>query len=210
MNHPTPFTRPSSSQAARTSGAARARASGAARVLAVLACVIAGSGGYACSFAPSDARIGVDAPSYAAFTDGSMTLTSTADFLEHRCGSLDCHGSPQRNFQIWGCNGQRIVMDGGPFMPGCRASGGLNTTQAEYSSTFRSLVALEPTVMSEVVQHGGQNPDALTFVRKARGEESHKGGMLVTPGDPQDVCMTAWLTGTSNVPACATAIMDFP
>jgi hypothetical protein len=167
---------------------------------------------FGCSFAPSDARIGVDAPSIQQFMadDGTMPLTSAADFLDHRCGSLDCHGNPQRNFQIWGCNGQRLLASP-PIYPGCRASGGTNTTLAEYDSSFRSLVGLEPAVMSDVVQAGSNgNPDLLTFVRKARGEESHKGGVLVTPGDDQDLCMTAWITGPSNTEACARAIATTP
>jgi hypothetical protein len=171
-----------------------------------------------CTFAPSNARIGIDAPSFEQFTanDGTMPLTSAADFFDHRCGSLDCHGNPQRNLQFWGCDGQRLPVDAGPGVdaavyPGCRASGGVNTTPAEYEASYRSLVGLEPTVMSAVVQAGPKgNPDLLTFVRKARGEESHKGGMLVTPGDDQDICMTAWLTGPSNTAACASAIATTP
>jgi hypothetical protein len=172
---------------------------------------------YACSIAPSDARIGIDAPSYDQFVADSdaAPLTSAADFFDHRCGSLDCHGNPQRNLQFWGCMGQRLPVDAGPdgtpIVPGCRSSGGVNTTSAEYEASYRSLVGLEPEVMSEVVAAGANgNPDLLTFVRKARGEESHKGGTLVTPGDTQDLCMTAWLTGPSNTAACANAIATTP
>jgi hypothetical protein len=166
-----------------------------------------------CSFAPSDARIGVDAPSFQQFTadDGTMPLTSVADFLDHRCGSLDCHGNPGRNFQLWGCDGERLAVDGAALFPGCRSSGGMNTTTDEYEASFRSLVGLEPTVMSTVVADGKDgNPDLLTYVRKARGEESHKGGMLVTPGDPGDLCITSWLIGPSDTAACATAISTTP
>jgi hypothetical protein len=170
--------------------------------------------GASCSFAPSDARIGIDAPSFGQFIldDGAMKLTSAADFFDHRCGSLDCHGNPQRNLQFWGCFGQRLRVDGGPQLyPGCASSGGVDTTIEEYEASYRSLVGLEPAVMSEVVQAGPKgNPDLLTFVRKARGEEDHKGGTLVTPGDSQDLCMTAWLTGPSNTAACANAIATTP
>jgi len=182
---------------------------------ALSSCLVAGLAAVvvnACSFAPSDARIGVDAPSYSQFTadDGTMQLTSAADFLDHRCGSLDCHGNSQRNLQFWGCNGQRLPASP-PNYPGCRSSGGVNTTDPEYESSFRSLVGLEPAVMSSIVQAGAQgNPDLLTFVRKARGEESHKGGVLVTPGDDQDLCMTAWIIGPSNTAACARAIATTP
>jgi hypothetical protein len=167
----------------------------------------------ACSFAPSDARIGVDEPSFQQFTldDGTQQLTSVADFMDHRCGTLDCHGNPQRNLVMWGCMGQRLPTDGEAIYPGCRSSGGTNTTLAEYEASYRSLVGLEPTVMSEVVSAGRNgNPDLLTYVRKARGEESHKGGTLVTPGDDGDLCLTAWLVGPSNTAACASATASTP
>jgi hypothetical protein len=140
---------------------------------------------------PSDARIGVDAPDYTIFPPA-------ADLLAYRCGSLDCHGSPQRNFVIWSCYGLRLDQDAAP---GCRNMGGTNTTPDEYAATFRSLVGLEPAVMSEVVQSHGQNPDLLTFVRKARGEESHKGGTLFVPGDNQDTCIADWLQDSSDTKA---------
>jgi hypothetical protein len=173
----------------------------------------------ACSFPPSDARIGIDAPSFQQFTASAPTLpgqspASVGDFLDHRCGSLDCHGNPQRNLQFWGCDGQRLPVEGGIAAqnhPGCLISGGVNTTGPEYYASYRSLVALEPAVMSEVVKAGAKgNPDLLTFVRKARGEEAHTGGTLVMPGDVGDLCMTAWLTGPSNTAACASAIASTP
>jgi hypothetical protein len=65
--------------------------------------------------------------------------------------------------------------------------------------------------MSEVVSAGPNgNPELLTFVRKARGEESHKGGMLVAPGDLGDLCITSWLLGPSDTKACAEAIALTP
>lgn len=169
-----------------------------------------------CTFAPSNARIGIDAPSFEAFTADDMNtpLTSVADYMDHRCGSLDCHGSPVRNLQFWGCEGQRLPLSGGLAAqnhPGCQSTGGVNTTLAEYQASYRSLVGLEPAVMSAVVKAGANgNPDLLTYVRKARGEEDHKGGMLVTPGDDGDLCITEWLIGPPNTAACAAAIASTP
>jgi hypothetical protein len=150
----------------------------------------------ACS-APSNARIGIVEPDPAQFPPVS-------NYLDHRCGSLDCHGSPQRNLVLWGCEGLRLdPMD----IPGCRSQGGKkDTTPAEYDATFRSLVGLEPTVMTQVIQGGGKNPELLTFVRKGRGEENHKGGILIIPGDEQDVCITSWLAGATNTDACKQAL----
>jgi hypothetical protein len=60
--------------------------------------------------------------------------------------------------------------------------------------------------MSSVVAAGGANPERLTFVRKARGTESHKGGAVVVPGDARDVCITSWLRGAADADACTAAL----
>jgi hypothetical protein len=56
--------------------------------------------------------------------------------------------------------------------------------------------------MSDVVKSGGANPERLTFYRKARGLEEHKGGTIVQAGDPQDTCITSWLASHVDVAAC--------
>jgi|HubBroStandDraft_2_1064218.scaffolds.fasta_scaffold20373_2 hypothetical protein len=156
-----------------------------------------------CSSVPSNATIGIDAP-----PDSVTEFGPVGDYLDHRCGTLDCHGSSTRNLQIWGCEGMRLASTD---IPECsRALGGKATTPEEYEATYRSLVGLEPTVMSEVVSGHGQDPDLLTFVRKARGLEAHKGGVLITPGDPQDVCITSWLAGQTNVTACTPNAISYP
>jgi len=101
------------------------------------------------------------------------------------------------------------------LFPGCRNSGGTNTTEAELDATYRSLVSLEPTVMSEVVQAAAANPPVLepqllTFIRKARGWDAHKGGMIWSPGDPSDDCATSWLAGMTNATDCAAALANTP
>jgi hypothetical protein len=154
----------------------------------------------ACSSIDDNARIGVDAPDETQFPPVS-------DLLDHRCGSLDCHGQTSRNLQIFGCEGMRLDPND---VPGCRNAGGKNTTQAEYDATYRSLVGLEPAVMSQVVAGGGAHPELLTFVRKARGWEAHKGGGLMFPGDEQDDCITSWLAGKTNVDDCTKSLTDYP
>jgi hypothetical protein len=158
-----------------------------------------------CSQAPSDDRIGILAP-----TSAEKAFGSVANLLEHRCGSLDCHGQPTRNLRIYGCEGMRLSP--GDVSICNRTKGGRQTTPDEHQATYRSLVGLEPTVMSEVVANQGRDPELLTFVRKARGTESHKGGMLFTPGDDQDNCVTSWLAGRTNLTACGNAlkIPSFP
>ena len=155
----------------------------------------------ACGEAPGDSRVGIVAPSGSEAAFGPV-----ADFLDSRCGSLDCHGQASRNLRVWGCVGMRLSNTDVSICS--RAKGGRATSPEEHQATYRSLVGLEPTVMSAVVLDQGRDPELLTFVRKARGLEAHKGGTLVVPGDDQDVCMTSWLTGQTNLTACNGAFAD--
>jgi hypothetical protein len=149
-----------------------------------------------CASVSSNTRIGVDAPS-----SSEQDFGPVANFLDHRCGSLDCHGAIGRNLRIWGCEGMRL--DPKDISQCARNLGGSGTTPEEHLATYRSLVGLEPAVMSNVIAGHGQNPELLTFIRKARGDEAHKGGTLVVPGDPQDGCITSWLVGQTNAALCA-------
>ncbi len=159
----------------------------------------------ACQLAPANERTGIDAPNLVEFETFGV-----GDYLDHRCGSLDCHGQSTRNLTMWGCFGLRLDPDETGLAPGCRASGGVNTQTNEYEASYRSLVGLEPAVMSAVVAGGGAHPELLTFIRKARGWDAHKGGALVTPGDDQDTCMTSWLAGATDSAACQRATTETP
>ncbi len=179
------------------------------RVLLAAAVALAAIGTVSsCASVPSDARIGVDAPS-----GSEQDFRPVAKFLNHRCGTLDCHGQTGRNLRIWGCEGMRLNPNDIPqcsrslvgVLPNGQVVSGKDTTPAEDQATYRSLVGLEPAVMTAVVQGGGAHPELLTFVRKARGIETHKGGALVTPGDFQDNCITSWLQGHTDATACGNA-----
>ena len=152
----------------------------------------------ACSAAPADERTGIIAP------DGSEPVFGpVADYLAQRCGTGDCHGNENRPFRVWSCKGLRLLST--DVVECTRSRGGRKTSPAEHAATYRSLVTLEPAVMTEVVAGRGAEPELLTFYRKARGIESHKGGQLVVAGDPQDVCITSWLAGATNTSACTDA-----
>jgi hypothetical protein len=158
----------------------------------------------------TNTRIGVEAPP---FTDQSFG--PLGNYLDHRCGTLDCHGQPGRNLRIWGCEGMRL--DAG-MIPVCNKTvpGGGPTTVAEHQATYRSLVGLEPQVMTEVyagcygqLAEAGVadypppsmcHPELLTFVQKARGAEAHKGGQLicVTPPCPPGVPNPNYPLQTAN------------
>ena len=122
-------------------------------------------------------------------------------FIDHRCGSLDCHGTRYRNLRMWGSDGMRLAYGDVP--------GGAPTTTDETNATYLSIVQLEPEVMSAVVADHGANPERLTLVRKARGTEAHAGGAIVTPGDARDRCILSWLAGAADVLACRTALAMF-
>jgi hypothetical protein len=149
----------------------------------------------ACNVPSGTALVSVEAGSTVASASASENgpeWQPVANYLDHRCGSLDCHGDTQRNLIIYGCHGLRL--DGGE--PGCPPPRAPQATPAEYAATYASLVGLEPEVMNEVIANHGADPDSLTFIRKARGEEAHKGGTLIDAGDVQDQCITMWLSGS--------------
>ncbi|MCC6904141.1 MAG: hypothetical protein IT377_34555 [Polyangiaceae bacterium] len=123
-----------------------------------------------------------------------------ADMLHSHCGSLDCHGQRGRNLRVYGINGLRI---GG-------VSGTGPTTPDEYEATYRSVVVLEPEKLSRVVAEGGRGPERLTLVRKARGAEEHKGGTMAPLGSEADRCLTSWIAGALDGPACAAAAEMWP
>jgi hypothetical protein len=148
--------------------------------------------GLACAPAPDpNARVPLVAPTLGSFEPVS-------DLLDHRCGSLDCHGTVGRNLRILGHEGLRLDPADLP--------GGSPTTTAELAANYDSVVSLEPEIMSAVVADGGAHPERLTLVRKARGTESHKGGALIVVGDAQDRCLTSWLAGALAQGACVTAL----
>ncbi len=148
--------------------------------------------GFACAASPdSNARVPIVAPDLGSFQPVSA-------FLEHRCGSLDCHGQVGRNLRVLGHEGLRLDPNDVP--------GGSPTTAAEIEANYGSVASLEPEVMAAVVGDGGAHPERLTLVRKGRGTEHHKGGALVVVGDVQDRCLTSWLAGTTDGAACAAAL----
>jgi len=146
-----------------------------------------------CSIPPSDAQYTPQAlPDQGSFPP-------VAQLLVVRCGSLDCHGTPARNLRLYGSAGLRWTSSDRPFVPLC-------DTQDEVAQDYESVVDLEPETMSQVVASGGMEPERLTFVRKARGTESHKGGAVIARGDPRDVCITTWLQGNSDAASCTAAL----
>jgi hypothetical protein len=164
----------------------------AARFLLLTSLAIAAAA-VACSSPSPDQRFVATVPDRASFP-------AVAQLYVHRCGSLDCHGTPYRNLRIYGNEGLRLDPQDRPLSP-------MDTTPREIDEDYASVVGLEPEVLSQVVSQGGASPERLTLVRKPLGLESHKGGQLFQPGDNQDVCVRSWLAGSANATACAQALM---
>lgn len=118
--------------------------------------------------------------------------------FERRCGTLDCHGQPQRPFRVYGRLGLR--KDEG--LGGGDVSGGMvETTEAEMLANRVSACGLEPERMANVIA-GALPVTELTLVRKPRLLESHKGGE-VTPKDSDGYrCLTSWIAGAVDHAAC--------
>jgi hypothetical protein len=119
-----------------------------------------------------------------------------APVLVRRCGSIDCHGSTYRNMRTYGYGGLRLGPQDTPESPD-------HVTADEAQATYDSVVGLEPEVMRAVVQAGGAGVERLTFVRKGRGDEDHKGNKRFTPD--ADLCVTSWLANHVDVAACRRA-----
>ncbi len=129
---------------------------------------------------------------------GGPAFRPVAQVVLDRCGSLDCHGSKYRNMRLFGFGSSRWPPDHLPDAP--------DTTQEEVDRVYEAIVALEPDLIRTVVAEGGREPERLTFVRKARGAEAHKGGQRVVVGDPADVCITSWLQGAIDEERCRSAV----
>jgi len=130
------------------------------------------------------------------------TFPPVSDLLDRRCGTLDCHGITFRNLRLYGHEGLRLADAGDASRPSSQP----NTTSEEYDANFASLVGLEPELMAAVVQAKGAQPERLTFIRKARGTEDHKGRALWAEGDVADKCVTSWLAGATDSASCESAL----
>lgn len=126
-------------------------------------------------------------------TPDAQSFPVVADALQPSCGTLDCHGQIGRNLRLFGGRGLRLD-------PQHTSAEGA-TTEAEYAASYRSLTALEPEALDELLRAGGE-VERLSLLRKARGSEQHRGGVQLLPGDPLDRCLLSWLTGALHQASC--------
>jgi hypothetical protein len=113
--------------------------------------------------------------------------------LEPHCGTLDCHGSPARNFRVYG-------------EKGLRARGndktGTATSEADVDATFESIVSIEPEVLAQILSERGRDPGRWIVVSKGRGREAHVGGIAFAEGSPGDRCLVSWAGGSIDAASC--------
>lgn len=154
---------------------------------------------------------GVACGSQAPVTSETFAAPSPANFdsvartLDAHCGTMDCHGSPARNFRMYGYSGRRLDRLDVP--------GGAPTTPKESGADYCSAIALEPEILAQVTAEGGARPERLTLVRKARGSESHVGNVVFPEGSEGDLCILDWLRGAAQPAHCnnsLTADFDRP
>jgi hypothetical protein len=142
-----------------------------------------------CSAPPPDATITQP------LLPDTVTFPYVGQFMEQRCGTLDCHGSVYRNLRIYGDEGLRYSPADHPCVPD-------RTTPDEFSQDYGSVVGLQPEVMNQVMADHGADPERLDLLAKPMGLDAHKGLTLIVQGDDQYVCITSWLAGHTNEAAC--------
>ena len=128
-----------------------------------------------------------------------------APVLSRRCGSIDCHGSNYRNLRIYGYGGTRLRDPSASPNAILRPDFPAYVTPIEIEASYEAVVGLEPALLRDLVAAGGASPERLTLVRKARGEEHHKGDVRIRLGDDADQCLVTWLKSAVDVDACRRA-----
>lgn len=145
-------------------------------------------GGCDADLVPSPAPGPLAAPSRPEFNP-------VADAMQLHCGTLDCHGQVGRNMRLYGQFGLRLNPQDDPLTE--------PTSDAEYDASYWAVVALEPEIMTKVVQQQS-SATTLTMIRKPLGIELHKGGILMKDGDSLDLCLVGWLVGRPAAASCLT------
>ena len=133
--------------------------------------------------------------------DESMWVP-VSDVLEVRCGTLDCHGSPYRDFRLFGHYGQRASsMD---------VTGQGSTQDPEYHRNYLSIISIDPEAMNSLVTKHGQGFDHWIIVTKGTNAEHHKGGERMKKGDESYACLLSWITGMTDMTMCTAGLNVMP
>lgn len=144
----------------------------------------------ACAAEDGEGRLGADVLDRESFSAPGQVLV-------RRCGSLDCHGSPYRNYRLFGYGGARLDPIHRPDHP--------DTTTSELTLNYDATVGVEPERTREIAQ-GEASVESATLIRKARGVERHVGGQRLIPGSAADTCVVSWWLGALDDRACEAAL----
>lgn len=142
-----------------------------------------------------------------ACADREVFVNFVSPMMERRCGTLDCHGHDQRPMRLFGELGLRHPQE-------LNRTGGDSTTARELDANYRAVCSIEPEKTTNVaLDPGGQSVNKLYLVRKARGQERHKGGKVFDPFDDADRCVVGWLRSDNPRAireACQAALNKLP
>ncbi len=153
----------------------------------------------ACAIPTQSGDLG-DLPDQKSFLDNNVS-----PFLEHRCGSLDCHGQvgrPLRIYSDWGLR-KKAREDGS------RETGA--TTNEERTANYYAVVGLEPENMVACYATEGQDRATFQLLLKPIGIENggirHKGGPVLSPNNNDSgwKCLFGWVSGKPDKNACVEA-----
>jgi hypothetical protein len=176
------------------------RAAAGLRAWVGRACTVVGAGTIASACGGPGGSfdyVSIMAPDYAEFA-GKPGDPGVHTFLEKRCGTLDCHGQTGRPFRLFSSGGLRLLNDAG-----LTSGTGADSPQEIYAN-YQALVGLQPEEISRVVS-GKAPATGLLIVGKPLALQTHKGGQVLAPGDPGDVCLESWLIGQYSASACSDA-----
>jgi hypothetical protein len=117
--------------------------------------------------------------------------------LEKHCGSAECHGNLPRGLRVYGASGLRLNAPT-PTAP---------TTPDERRATYVSILALQPEKTDALARKSPRFADDaydLLLLSKPLGRERHRPGATLRKGEAAEKCITSWLVGALDRPACTT------
>lgn len=141
----------------------------------------------------------VSSPDRREFIEGGVS-----EFMERRCGALDCHGQVGRPLRIYSQLGLRLRA--GP--DGARDVSA--TTPEERLQNYFSVVGLEPESIGDTVRTQGDYIDYQLLLKpldESGGGVRHKGGpvLRMSDTDPGWMCLHGWISGRHDPAQCRAA-----
>jgi hypothetical protein len=124
-----------------------------------------------------------------------------SDFMEARCGTLDCHGQDGRPLRIYSKNGLRLKNANGKRDTSA-------TTDAEKTANYFAVIGLEPENMALCYSTQGASIDNFQLLKKpldiVGGGIRHKGGPVLrnTDSDKGWQCLYGFAAGNVSKADC--------